>query len=234
MTSFPVSAAAPNAARRIGSPWCANWSRQAFCNWTFKATAASPSPIRAEPCCKARRRFTTVRTHLSAARRSPGRRPRTTADLSELDAAAAALLTDLKALRMRLAKARSVPAYVIFSDRSLVDMAPRAPTTPEAFAEVNGVGKAKLKDLADPFLDAIVAPNGKLLESPEEPTSPSSDRIPLAGPGALGRRRRSAEVSADLLRHPFSKRRCDRPRPALWKTPPMPLWKTLSEFRLDG
>ncbi len=65
------------------------------------------------------------------------------------------LLDALKQLRRTLAEERSVPAYVIFSDRSLEDMARRRPLTREAFAEIHGVGGAKLRDLAEPFLAAI-------------------------------------------------------------------------------
>ena len=54
-----------------------------------------------------------------------------------------------------LAQARGVPAYVIFSDRSLADMALRRPRDETAFADVHGVGAAKLRDLATPFLAII-------------------------------------------------------------------------------
>ena len=67
----------------------------------------------------------------------------------------AALLGLLKEVRLRLAKERGVPAYVVFSDRSLIDMVRRRPRTDEDFAEVNGVGAAKLKEFAEPFLAAI-------------------------------------------------------------------------------
>ena len=72
-----------------------------------------------------------------------------------LDDSQAALLDVLKALRLELARARGVPAYVVFPDRSLIDMARRRPRTEEEFAEVNGVGAAKLKAFATPFLAAI-------------------------------------------------------------------------------
>jgi ATP-dependent DNA helicase RecQ len=65
------------------------------------------------------------------------------------------LIADLKALRLRLAKERRVPPYVIFSDRSLIDMAERRPKNAEEFGEVHGVGAAKLKDFAAIFLRAI-------------------------------------------------------------------------------
>jgi ATP-dependent DNA helicase RecQ len=77
-----------------------------------------------------------------------------------LDPAAAQLLQALKALRLRLASERHVPPYVIFSDRSLIDMAARRPRTRAEFAEVFGVGEAKLRDLAEVFLQAIAAHEG--------------------------------------------------------------------------
>jgi ATP-dependent DNA helicase RecQ len=67
------------------------------------------------------------------------------------------LLAALKQLRLRLAKERRVAAYLIFSDKSLSDMAERRPRTRDEFAEVNGVGAAKLKDFAKIFIDAIRA-----------------------------------------------------------------------------
>jgi ATP-dependent DNA helicase RecQ len=65
------------------------------------------------------------------------------------------LLLDLKGLRTRLAKEEGVPAYVIFSDRSLIDMAAKRPTTVRAFGEIHGVGQAKLDRYADAFLDVL-------------------------------------------------------------------------------
>lgn len=74
------------------------------------------------------------------------------ADLPEADTE---LLTSLRALRLSFAKERGVPAYVVFTDRSLVDMARRKPATIDDFAKVHGVGAAKLRDFAEPFLAAI-------------------------------------------------------------------------------
>jgi ATP-dependent DNA helicase RecQ len=69
----------------------------------------------------------------------------------------ASLLAALKTLRLRLAKERQVPAYVVFSDRTLIDMAERRPQDLDDFAEVNGVGAAKLKEFGQAFLSAIAA-----------------------------------------------------------------------------
>ncbi len=65
------------------------------------------------------------------------------------------LLDRLKQLRLDLAQQRGVPAYVIFSDRSLQEMAHRQPQTAAEFADIHGVGEAKLRDLAEIFLAAI-------------------------------------------------------------------------------
>ena len=73
-------------------------------------------------------------------------------DLSDFDAD---LFVSLKALRLNLAEERGVPAYVIFPDRALMDMARRRPRNEAEFADVHGVGKAKLRDFARPFLDLI-------------------------------------------------------------------------------
>ena len=68
-----------------------------------------------------------------------------------------ALLEALKALRLEIARERGVPAYIVFPDRTLIDMVRRRPRTEAEFAEVNGVGAAKLKEFAVPFLAAIAA-----------------------------------------------------------------------------
>jgi ATP-dependent DNA helicase RecQ len=75
--------------------------------------------------------------------------------LPTLDDTGNALLAALKSLRLRLAKERGVPAYVVFSDRTLIDMAQRRPNDATAFAEVHGVGDAKLRDFGEIFLQAI-------------------------------------------------------------------------------
>lgn len=75
--------------------------------------------------------------------------------LEPLTASDEGLLGHLKKLRLTLAHERGVPAYVIFTDRALHDMAQRKPANLDEFADVHGVGKAKLKEFAPIFLDAI-------------------------------------------------------------------------------
>ncbi|MBS0279179.1 MAG: DNA helicase RecQ [Proteobacteria bacterium] len=65
------------------------------------------------------------------------------------------LIAALKALRMQLARERRVPPYVIFSDRSLIDMAQLRPRDASEFGMVHGVGAAKLKDFGQVFLKTI-------------------------------------------------------------------------------
>ena len=61
----------------------------------------------------------------------------------------------LRRKRAELAQKRGVPAYVIFGDRSLKDMAARKPLTREDFAVVFGVGEHKLKVYSDAFISVI-------------------------------------------------------------------------------
>ena len=65
------------------------------------------------------------------------------------------LLGNLKALRKRLAMERSVQAYLIFTDKSLVEMCRMLPLTREEFARVYGVGQRKLALHYEAFTDEI-------------------------------------------------------------------------------
>jgi ATP-dependent DNA helicase RecQ len=65
------------------------------------------------------------------------------------------LWSALRAARLDLAKEQNVAAYVIFSDRSLLDMVHLKPGTQEQMRLVHGVGEAKLERYADIFLGVI-------------------------------------------------------------------------------
>lgn len=67
----------------------------------------------------------------------------------------APLLSALKAKRRALAEASNVPAYVIFPDRTLVEMAETRPNTLDAMARVSGVGAKKLDRYGAIFLEVI-------------------------------------------------------------------------------
>ena len=67
----------------------------------------------------------------------------------------AAVLDALKALRTDLAKRHRQPAYVIFADRTLNEMAARLPRSLEELAAIHGVGVAKLQKYGPAFLAVI-------------------------------------------------------------------------------
>ena len=93
--------------------------------------------------------------HRAAPPRRPTRKEARDALAAALPAPEASLLDVLKRLRLAMAKQRRMPPYLIFSDRTLIDMAKRRPRDVDEFAEVNGVGASKLKNFAIPFLTAI-------------------------------------------------------------------------------
>jgi ATP-dependent DNA helicase RecQ len=84
--------------------------------------------------------------------RSRDRKPEMAGDV---DAADQALFDALKALRRRLAAEEGVAAFMIFADRSLMDMVRLRPATRDEFAKVIGVGARKLEAYADVFLKEI-------------------------------------------------------------------------------
>ena len=75
----------------------------------------------------------------------------------EISSSGLDLLQHLKALRFKLAKARGVPAYVIFHDRTLIEMATKKPLTEMDMGEVSGVGASKLAQFGKQFLGEIAA-----------------------------------------------------------------------------
>jgi len=75
--------------------------------------------------------------------------------LPELPDEAHALFQALKEYRKAIAAERTVPAYVIFSDKSLIDMAIKRPETLQQFGEVHGVGASKKEAFGVGFLRLI-------------------------------------------------------------------------------
>ncbi|WP_077920918.1 DNA helicase RecQ [Spirosoma sp. 209] len=79
------------------------------------------------------------------------------------------LFEQLRAIRKQLADQQNVPAYVIFTDTTLEDMARQRPTTPDALRNVSGVGERKLQLFGRQFLDVIVSYVRGRTESGEKP-----------------------------------------------------------------
>ena len=65
------------------------------------------------------------------------------------------LFERLRELRREIAAEHEVPAYVVFSDKTLADMAARRPQDRDEFLDVFGVGEAKLDRYGEAFLEAI-------------------------------------------------------------------------------
>ena len=72
-----------------------------------------------------------------------------------LDEDSAALFAELRTLRGTIAREEQVPAYVVFPDRTLAEIATRRPRSTAALADIRGVGPAKLEKYGERFLDLI-------------------------------------------------------------------------------
>jgi ATP-dependent DNA helicase RecQ len=68
-----------------------------------------------------------------------------------------ALFDTLKALRRSIADARDIPAFVVFSDASLMDMCHKMPLNKSSFLEVQGVGETKYNQYGDIFINEIIS-----------------------------------------------------------------------------
>jgi ATP-dependent DNA helicase RecQ len=77
------------------------------------------------------------------------------ARLDGLEENAAALFEHLRALRSKLAKAEGIAAFMVFADRTLIDMAQLRPRNLSEMRMVHGVGERKLASYGEAFLDAI-------------------------------------------------------------------------------
>ena len=90
-----------------------------------------------------------------------------------------ALFERLRRLRLNIARELQVPAYVVFNDAALRDMAQRVPRNREEFGRVSGVGTVKLEQFGDRFLSEIQQHRN---ENPDpaksEPTSYSKGTRP--------------------------------------------------------
>ncbi len=103
----------------------------------------------------------------------------------------APLLSALKAKRRALAEAQRVPAYVIFPDRTLIEMAERRPETLDQMAQITGIGAKKLESYGATFLAVITG-------APPDALHPARRRLAGRAEGTLYDR--LLAVQADLLR----------------------------------
>jgi ATP-dependent DNA helicase RecQ len=103
----------------------------------------------------------------------------------------APLFSALKAKRRALAEAQGVPAYVVFPDRTLQEMAERKPLTLDAMMGITGVGAKKLESYGAQFLAVITGAQTATLHPA---------RMRLAGRPAADVFDRLAEAQLALMR----------------------------------
>ena len=90
-----------------------------------------------------------------------------------------ALFERLRDLRKKLADERDVPAYIIFSDVALRQMARNYPKSESDFARISGVGEKKLREFGEVFLNEIalhLATNPRQIFAEESFVAPQSIR----------------------------------------------------------
>lgn len=137
---------------------------------------------KAHPVLRGEAQVTLRRDTLKAARR-----PAAKMLVSEEDAP---LLSALKAKRRALAEAARVPAYVVFTDKTLIEMAETRPATLDDMARIGGVGAKKLESYGTDFLQVIAGA--------VEPMHPA--RRKLAGRAAGSLFDRLQDAATELLR----------------------------------
>ncbi len=105
-----------------------------------------------------------------------GRRARPRAEQEpdpELDGLSAALFEQLRAWRGREARERGVPAYVVFPDATLLELAHLRPDDEDALATVKGVGPRKLAEFGEAVLEIVRQAEGPArASSRSRPTPP--------------------------------------------------------------
>ncbi len=112
---------------------------------------------------------------------------------AQVDDEDADLLSALKAKRRLLAEAQKVPTYIIFADRTLIEMAQKRPHTLDQMMGISGIGAKKLESYGAAFLEVITG---------SAPKSPHPARRKLAGQDAGPIFDRLAEVQLELARGP--------------------------------
>ncbi|HET7586251.1 MAG TPA: ATP-dependent DNA helicase RecQ [Gemmatimonadaceae bacterium] len=124
------------------------------CDNCLGTHAGDPEPAAERPRASRLKR-------LADAVRAPGRARRdsgnghATFEADDLSSADRHALERLRDLRTTLAREARVPAYVVFPDRTLLEMAVRRPRSADALAQVRGVGPAKLERYGPAFLAVL-------------------------------------------------------------------------------
>jgi ATP-dependent DNA helicase RecQ len=129
-------------------------ARRRHCRAHITGHGTWPVTETGRPVLKGAARVTLRQDTLKPATRKAARAAANAAALAG-DQGDAALFEALRRRRSELAKEQRVAAYVVFADKTLIDMARRKPATVAEMGAVHGVGAAKLRQYGEVFLDVI-------------------------------------------------------------------------------
>ena len=135
---------------------------------SLRLTEASQAVLRSE-------RAVRMRTDVRVTRSASPARPRELLSAADQAARQGPLWEALRALRLELAQTQKVPAYTIFHDSTLQEMAQRRPRNLAEFATLRGVGDAKLERYGEQFLAVIGGDGGESVGEPPAPLGTVED-----------------------------------------------------------
>ena len=102
-----------------------------------------------------------------------GKKRKKAAQLAGLNELGAALFEKLRSVRTELAAEKSVPPYIICSDKTLKDMCAKLPRDKEQLADVYGMGEQKIQNYGEAFVTAV---NAFVAENPNHSGSTADER----------------------------------------------------------
>lgn len=102
-----------------------------------------------------------------------GKKRKKAAQLAGLNELGAALFEKLRSVRTELAAEKSVPPYIICSDKTLKDMCAKLPRDAEQLADVYGMGEQKIQNYGEAFVTAV---NSFVADNPNPSGSTSGER----------------------------------------------------------
>ena len=103
-----------------------------------------------------------------------GKKRKKAAQLAGLNELGAALFEKLRSVRTELAAEKSVPPYIICSDKTLKDMCAKLPRDKEQLADVYGMGEQKIQNYGEAFVTAV---NSFVADNPNPSGSMTGERL---------------------------------------------------------
>lgn len=103
-----------------------------------------------------------------------GKKRKKAAQLAGLNELGVALFEKLRSVRTELAAEKSVPPYIICSDKTLKDMCAKLPRDKEQLADVYGMGEQKIQNYGESFVTAV---NSFVADNPNPSGSMSGERL---------------------------------------------------------